>query len=134
MIQASSASPAAPAKLGVLAKVSQRLKAAKARRVEAEGGTELRLIGRLDGRMATEVKAHARAFTEGEATSWSIDLSGVTAWDGNGLAALVYALDVSELAGKTLYLVDPCLQLRQTMQRSQLHHLFPIVRRDELGR
>lgn len=106
------------------------------RRLEAErdGARVLRLFGALDKRLAKEVKAQARTFVEGDAPGWSIDLSHVTAWDGDGLAALVYALDVSELAGKTLQLVEPSSALRLTLERSQLHHLFAIVRSEELGR
>jgi anti-anti-sigma factor len=104
------------------------------RRLEAEGNMRvLRLFGALDKRLAKEVKLQAKAFAEADGNGWSIDLSAVTAWDGDGLAALVYALDVSEVAGKTVKLLDPCPRLRHTLQRSGLHHLFHIIHRDELG-
>lgn len=101
---------------------------------DAEGARVLRVMGPLDRRLAPQVKAQARLFTSGDATSWSIDLSAVTSWDGDGLAALVHALDLSDIAGKTLYLLDPNPRLRDTLERSQLHHLFPILAREELGR
>jgi anti-anti-sigma factor len=87
----------------------------------------LSVVGALDRRIAKELKAQARAFSEQEGAGWAIDLSGVTAWDSEGLAALVYALDVSELAGKQLSLLNPATGLRQTLEKAQLHRLFTIV-------
>ena len=95
------------------------------------GGLVVR--GGLDKGIARELKRQAKELAEGEGTGFCIDLSAVTSWDGDGLAALVYALDVSELAGKRLVLVEPCARLRHTLERSQLHHLFAIVSRDELA-
>lgn len=97
----------------------------------AEGSQRvLRLVGALDRRVAGEVKAQAKAFAEGDGASWAIDLSAVNAWDSEGLSALVYALDVSDLAGKQLTLLDPSSALRHTLERSQLHHLFQIHLRE----
>lgn len=90
----------------------------------------LRLLGALDGRVAGEIKARARAFGEGEGAVWSVDLAGVTSWDAEGLAALVYALDVSELAGKQLTLVNPSRALRHTLELANLHRMFAIDDRD----
>lgn len=87
----------------------------------------LSLVGALDKRIAREIKAQARSFAEQESAGWAIDLSGVTAWDSEGLASLVYALDVSELANKPLSLLNPSSALRQTLERAQLHRLFTIV-------
>ena len=106
---------------------------AAAPRVEplAEGSQRvLRLVGALDRRVAAEVKAQSKAFADGDGTSWAIDLTDVNAWDSEGLSALVYALDVSDLAGKQLTLLDPSPALRHTLERSQLHHLFQIHLRD----
>jgi anti-anti-sigma factor len=83
--------------------------------------------GALDKRIAKEIKQQARAFANGEASAWAIDLAGVTTWDSEGLAALVYALDVSELAGKPFSLLSPSAALRRTLERAQLHRLFVIV-------
>ena len=118
---------------GVWTKLGSRL-GIRDRRLETEGGLRvLRLFGVLDKHLAKEIKLQAKSFADAEGATWSIDLSGVTAWDGDGLAALVYALDLSELSGKTVRLLDPCPRLRHTLQRSQLHHLFHIIHRDELG-
>jgi anti-anti-sigma regulatory factor len=118
---------------GVWMKLGSRL-GLRDRRLEAEDGTRvLRLFGVLDKRLAKEIKLQAQGFAQAEGNTWSIDLSGITAWDGDGLAALVYALDLSELSGKTVTLLDPCPRLRHTLQRSQLHHLFHIIHRHELG-
>jgi len=109
----------------------------KEQRIEAEReGTAhtLRLVGALDKRIARELKAQAKATAEAEGSHWVIDLSQVDAWDSEGLAALVYALDVSELQGKHLTLLEPSNRLRHTIERSQLHHLFNIAQRDELNR
>lgn len=109
----------------------------KEQRIEAdrEGASRtLRLVGALDKRIARELKAQAKATAEAEGTHWVIDLSQVDAWDSEGLAALVYALDVSELQGKHLTLLEPSSRLRHTLERSQLHHLFNIAQRDELNR
>jgi len=116
---------------GVWASI-QRLVGHGARGIEATA-SGLAIQGALDKGIARDLKARAKALAEGEGTGFSIDLAGVDAWDGDGLAALVYALDVSELAGKRLVLVEPCARLRHTLERSQLHHLFTIVRRDELA-
>ena len=96
---------------------------------DTEGTRCLTVNGSLDKRVARAVKEHARTFVSAPAP-WSIDLAGVDAWDAEGLASLVYALDVSEMNGCEFALVDPCPGLRATMQRAQLHHLFTIVRRD----
>ena len=98
--------------------------------VEVEGVRTLRIVGALDHRIARAVKAKAREFASMPAGPWIIDLDGVDAWDGDGLAALVYALDVSELNGHALTLVDPCNELRFTLEKAQLHHLFAIETRD----
>ncbi|MDB5096335.1 MAG: hypothetical protein JWM80_756 [Cyanobacteria bacterium RYN_339] len=102
------------------------------RRLEPMPGG-LRVHGALDKGIARELKLQAKALADGEGQAVGIDLAEVTSWDGDGLAALVYALDVSELAGKRLVLLEPCDRLRHTLERSQLHHLFAIVRRDELA-
>lgn len=94
-------------------------------------GRVIRVMGALDKRIARELKVQAKAIAEGEGTSWSLDLSGVQSWDSDGLSALVYALDVSELAGKQLTLLEPSASLRQTLERAQLHHLFQIKYRGE---
>lgn len=86
----------------------------------------LRLLGALDSRVAKELKAQARAFAEGDGVSWSLDLAGVSSWDAEGLAALVYALDVSELHGKQLTLVNPNTALRHTLELANLHRMFSI--------
>ena len=65
--------------------------------------------------------------SEQDGAGWAIDLSAVSAWDSEGLAALVYALDVSELGGKQLTVLNPSPALRQTLERAQLHRLFNIV-------
>ena len=88
------------------------------------------VLGALDRRIAPEVKAQARAFAAQEGAGWAIDLSKVDGWDSEGLAALVYALDVSELAGKQMILLDPSPALRQTLEKAQLHRLFTIVSTD----
>jgi anti-anti-sigma factor len=93
----------------------------------------LRVRGGLDRGIARALKREAKALADGEGQGFSIDLAQASSWDGDGLAALVYALDVCELAGKRLVLVEPCPRLRHTLERSQLHHLFTIVRRDELA-
>ena len=90
----------------------------------------VRLLGPLDGRVAAEIKAQARAFAEGEGTGWSLDLSGVSTWDAEGLQALVYALDVTEIAGKQLTLVNPGRALRHTLELANLHRMFAIDDRD----
>ena len=99
------------------------------RHVEADpqGERVLKLYGTLDARLGREVKARAAHFTTGEARPWAIDLAGVTAWDGNGLAALVHALDVSERGGIALRLINPSARLKLTFERAQLHHLFAIA-------
>lgn len=104
----------------------------QAQRVETADGAQrvLRVFGPLDKRLAPGVKAQAKAFVEGEGGAWAIDLSRVTSWDAEGLSALVYALDLSELANKSLTLLDPPAALRQTFERSQLHRLFPIQQHD----
>jgi anti-anti-sigma factor len=86
----------------------------------------LTLVGALDKRIAKEVKAQAQAFAAQEGAGWAIDLSGVTSWDSEGLAALVHALDVSELAHKQLTVLNPTAALRQTLEKAQLHRLFNI--------
>lgn len=90
----------------------------------------LSVVGAMDKRIAKALKAQAKAFAEQEGAGWAIDLSGVTAWDSEGLAALVYALDVSELAHKQLSLLNPTPALRQTLEQAQLHRLFTIVTSD----
>lgn len=90
----------------------------------------LSVVGAMDKRVAKELKAQAKAFAEQEGAGWAIDLSGVTTWDSEGLAALVYALDVSELANKPLSLLNPTDALRQTLEKAQLHRLFTIVTSD----
>ena len=90
----------------------------------------LRVVGALDKRIAKELKAQAKAFSKSDGTAWAIDLSGVTAWDSEGLASLVYALDVSGLVGKHLSLLSPSNGLRQTLEKAQLHRLFIIVTAD----
>jgi anti-anti-sigma factor len=97
----------------------------------ALGADCLRVVGPLDKRLARELKAQAKALAESAAPAWSLDLAGVTSWDSEGLAALVYALDDSELAGKQLTLLAPPAPLRQTLERAQLHHLFAIADPDE---
>lgn len=91
----------------------------------------IRVVGALDKRIAKELKGQAKAMAEGEGGSWCLDLSGVQTWDSEGLSALVYALDVSELNGKQLALLEPSPALRQTLERAQLHHLFQIKYRGE---
>lgn len=86
----------------------------------------LRVMGALDRRLAPELKRQAQAFAALEAAGWSLDLSAVGAWDSDGIASLVYALDVSDLNGKTLTLLNPAPALRHTLERAQLHHLFLI--------
>jgi anti-anti-sigma factor len=121
-----------PSKLeGVWATLT-RLAGGRVRNLESVPGG-LRVAGALDKGIARELKARAKALAEGDTAGFSIDLAEVTSWDGDGLAALVYALDVSELAGKRLVLLEPCARLRHTLERSQLHHLFAIVHRDELA-
>lgn len=113
-----------------------RLVGAVDRRVEVvrEGTSHVLVVhGALDKHIVLAFKARAKEIVQGEGQRWSIDLSRVQEWDSVGLAALVYALDVSELSNKPLELIDPCPRLRHTLQRSQLHHLFPIVHRDELA-
>lgn len=90
----------------------------------------LRVMGALDKRVAREIKAQAKALAAAEGNGWSLDLSAVRHWDAEGLSALVYALDVSEMAGKELTLLDPSPQLRQTLELAQLHHLFQIRSRE----
>lgn len=90
----------------------------------------LMVVGSLDKRIAPELKAQAKVQSEQDTAGWAVDLSGVTAWDSAGLAALVYALDVSELAGKQLTVLNPTPALRQTLERAQLHRLFTIVSSD----
>lgn len=97
----------------------ERLKA------EQDGSRCLRIVGGLDKRIARAVKDQARSFVS-QPGAWSIDLSGVDTWDAEGLASLVYALDVSEMNGCDFTLVAPCPGLRAMMQRAQLHHLFNI--------
>lgn len=89
--------------------------------------TCLSVVGAMDKRIAREIKAQAKAMSEQETAGWAIDLAGVTAWDSEGLAALVYSLDVSELTGKQLTLLNPSPALRQTLEKAQLHRLFNIV-------
>lgn len=96
---------------------------------DLEGVRALRIVGPLDHRLARGVKAKAREFVSQPAGPWIIDLAAVDAWDSDGLASLVYALDVSELNGHTLTLVDPCAELRFTLEKAQLHHLFAIEAR-----
>lgn len=105
-------------------------------RLEAdlEGARTLRIVGALDKNLARGVKAKARAFVSQPAGAWTIDLAEVATWDSEGLASLVYALDVSELNGHSLTLVDPCPDLRFTLEKAQLHHLFQIVQRDAEAR
>ncbi len=105
---------------------------AREQRLEAEfdGARTLRIVGALDHRLARAVKAKAREFASQPAGLWTIDLAAVDLWDSDGLAALVYALDVSELNGHSLTLVDPCAELRFTLEKAQLHHLFAIETRD----
>lgn len=105
-------------------------------RLEAdlEGARTLRVVGALDKGLARGVKAKAREFASQPAGAWSIDLVAVDAWDSEGIAALVYALDVSELNGHSLTLLDPCPDLRFTLEKAQLHHLFAIVERDHEAR
>lgn len=96
--------------------------------LESEGARCLHVVGALDKRVAKAMKAKARELASQEpAGPWTIDLAGVTAWDSEGLAALVYALDVSELNGHQLTLLSPSAKLRHTLERAQLHHLFSIA-------
>jgi anti-anti-sigma factor len=90
----------------------------------------LRITGALDGRAAQALKAQAKHFVALETRAWSIDLSCLTRWDSSGLQALVYALDLSELAGKQLSLLNPPAPFRKTLISAQLHHLFTIVEQD----
>ncbi|HEY9723398.1 MAG TPA: STAS domain-containing protein [Oscillatoriaceae cyanobacterium] len=101
-------------------------------RVETVDGSQrvLRVFGALDKRLAPGLKEQAKAFTESDGGAWAIDLSHVTSWDAEGLSALVYALDLSELADKALILLDPPAALRLTFEQSQLHRLFPIQQHD----
>lgn len=93
---------------------------------ELDGARRLRVVGPLDKRVARALKAQAREFVSLSAGPWTIDLAKVSAWDGDGLASLVYALDLSELNGHVLTLAAPNPVLRATLERAQLHHLFPI--------
>lgn len=86
----------------------------------------LQVLGTLDKRLAPELKRQAQAFAALETTAWTIDLSAVANWDSDGLAALVYALDISDLNNKQLTLLNPSAALRHTLERAQLHHLFLI--------
>ena len=95
--------------------------------VESEGARCLHVVGALDRKVAKAVKAKAREMVSQPAGPWTIDLAGVTRWDSDGLAALVYALDVSELNGHQLTLLNPSAKLRFTLERAQLHHLFTIA-------
>lgn len=110
----------------------KRLFGAASRMDAAQVGTDrvLRLVGPLDGRVARELKAQARTFAEGEGGGWIVDLAGVSRWDAEGLAALVYALDVTEMAGKQLTLVNPGRALRETLELANLHRMFLIDDRD----
>lgn len=101
---------------------------------DLEGARTLKIVGALDKHLARGVKAKAREFASQPAGTWSIDLAAVDAWDSEGLAALVYSLDVSELNGHALTLLDPCADLRFTLEKAQLHHLFHIVQRDHDAR
>ena len=109
-----------------------RLTHSHTRYIEAVPGG-LRISGALDKRNARELKRVAKVLAESDGLGFGIDLSRVDSWDGDGLAALVYALDVCELSGKRLQLIEPCSGLRHLLERSQLHHLFAIVHRDELA-
>jgi anti-anti-sigma factor len=95
--------------------------------MKGEGARCLHVVGALDKRLAKVVKAKAREHVSQPAGPWTIDLAGVTRWDSEGLAALVYALDVSELNGHQLTLLSPSAPLRLTLERAQLHHLFTIA-------
>jgi anti-anti-sigma factor len=103
----------------------------KEQRLEADldGARCLKVFGALDKGLARAVKARAREFVSQPQGAWTIDLHEVTSWDSEGLASLVYALDVSELNGHALTLVDPCEALRFTLEKAQLHHLFAIEQR-----
>lgn len=91
----------------------------------------LKVTGALDKRIARALKGQAKAMAEAEGSNWSLDLSGVESWDSEGLSALVYALDISEVNGKQLTLLEPSGALRRTLERAQLHHLFQIKYRGE---
>lgn len=91
----------------------------------------VRVFGALDKRLAPEIKALARRYAIKDTGGWEIDLSQVQRWDSEGLAALVYALDLSEIAGVALTLLDPAPALRQTLEKAQLHRLFAIALSDE---
>ena len=101
-------------------------------RVEAthEGARRVRVVGALDKRAARALKARARELVSLPPAAWTIDLADVSSWDGDGIAALVYALDVSTLQGHELALADPGPALRAVLERAQLHHLFVITQRD----
>jgi anti-anti-sigma factor len=87
----------------------------------------LRLTGRLDGRLGAVLRTEAREVVERGTRRWQLDLGGVTAWDAEGLAALVNALDHSEQAGATLELRAPSPPIRRVLARTQLHRMFVIV-------
>lgn len=103
----------------------------------ASSGTRcLQLVGVLDRHMARKIKQQAHALMNApEAAAgagWGIDLSEVSRWDSEGLAALVHVLDVSDRNGQPLTLFDPNPALRHTLEQAQLHHLFTIVQREEV--
>ncbi|MEB3220594.1 MAG: STAS domain-containing protein [Candidatus Sericytochromatia bacterium] len=87
----------------------------------------LRLAGRLDRRLGATLRAEAREALARGTRRWQIDLTDVTAWDAEGLAALVNALDHSEQAGATLELRAPSPPIRRVLARTQLHRMFVII-------
>ncbi|MEB3327897.1 MAG: STAS domain-containing protein [Candidatus Sericytochromatia bacterium] len=93
------------------------------------GGTVpcLRLTGRLDGRLGALLRAEAREVVARGTRRWQLDLGGVLAWDAEGLAALVTALDHSEQAGASLELRAPSPPIQRVLARTQLHRMFVIV-------
>lgn len=87
----------------------------------------LSLEGELTRHTAPGVKQAVREVIARPAGRWQINLGGITRWDAEGLATLVYALDLSELNGRELQLVAPPAPLRGIIERAQLHRLFWIV-------
>jgi anti-anti-sigma factor len=89
--------------------------------------TSVLLSGRLDSHTAKEFKQSLQDALVSAAACIDVDLAGVTAVDGMGLASLVWAWRTAASGGRELRVSRMRPKVRELVERMNLHLLMRIV-------
>jgi anti-anti-sigma regulatory factor len=109
-----------------LKKLLNPFQAAQKATILLEGDT-LKIGGKLNFKIASQLKKHTKNMLSADYPDWKIDLSEVVECDAVGLGALVHALELSEMNNKRLLLLNCPTFLRHLIEKAQLHQLFHLT-------